>query len=149
MLKEDARTLPEHAQEEKRKQAIRLKLEGFKITEIAKMVGVRRQTIKIWISKYETEGVEGIKSKTRGRHLGDGRTLSPDQELKIQEALRTTLPENYGLEVALWDRRSVSHIIHEKFEIKMPIRTVGWYLKRWGFSPQRPKKKPMNKIKRP
>lgn len=147
MDKEDARTLSEQAQEEKRKQAIRLKRKGLKVSEIADMVGVRRQTITIWVAKYEAEGLDGIRSKTRGRREGDGRTLSPKQEVQLQKAIKTSNPEDYGLEVALWDRRAISFLIKEKFDIEMPIRTVGWYLKRWGFSPQRPKKKPMNSLK--
>lgn len=148
MDKEDARTLSEQAQEEKRKQAIRLYKKGLKVSDIAEMVGVRRQTITIWIAKYEAEGLEGIKSKIRGRREGSGRTLSLKQEAQLQKALKTSHPEDYGLEVALWDRRAISFLIKEKTGIDMPIRTVGGYLHRWRFSPQRPKKKLMNSLQR-
>ncbi len=40
--------------------------------------------------------------------------------------------------VALWTRKAVQQLIKQMWSIKMPIRTVGEYLKRWGFTPQRP-----------
>jgi len=41
------------------------------------------------------------------------------------------------LPFALWTRVAVKQL----WSIKMPIRTVGEYLKRWGFTPQRPLRK--------
>jgi transposase len=38
----------------------------------------------------------------------------------------------------LWSRRAVRDLIQAEYGIEMPIRTVGEYLKRWGFKPQRP-----------
>jgi hypothetical protein len=32
-------------------------------------------------------------------------------------------------------------LIYRRFKVDMPIRTVGEYLKRWGFTPQKPLKK--------
>ena len=41
---------------------------------------------------------------------------------------------------ALWTRPAVAQLIHQELDLKMPIRTVGLYLKRWGISPQEPLK---------
>ncbi len=32
-------------------------------------------------------------------------------------------------------------LVKQAFDIDLPIRTMGKYLKRWGFTPQRPIKK--------
>ena len=49
-------------------------------------------------------------------------------------------PDQYRLVFALWTRQAVQELIKIRFGIKMPIRTVGEYLKRWGFTPQKPLK---------
>ena len=46
-----------------------------------------------------------------------------------------------NLPFALWNRRAVMELIQIKFGIEMPIRTVGQYLQRWGYTPQRPVKR--------
>ncbi|MBS0543333.1 MAG: winged helix-turn-helix domain-containing protein [Proteobacteria bacterium] len=50
-------------------------------------------------------------------------------------------PAQLQLEFALWNRRAVMLAIKQLFGIEMPIRTVGEYLRRWGFTPQRPVKR--------
>ena len=42
------------------------------------------------------------------------------------------------LPFALWTRIAVQQLIRQLWSIDMPIRTVGEYLKRWGFTPQKP-----------
>ena len=50
-------------------------------------------------------------------------------------------PAQIQLEFALWSRGAVILAIRQLFGIDMPIRTVGEYLRRWGFTPQRPIKR--------
>ncbi len=38
----------------------------------------------------------------------------------------------------LWERRAVQELIEQRFALVLPLRTVGGYLARWGFSCQRP-----------
>lgn len=45
------------------------------------------------------------------------------------------------LPFALWTRIAVQQLIKQLWAIQMPIRTVGEYLSRWGFTPQKPLKK--------
>jgi transposase len=41
----------------------------------------------------------------------------------------------------LWTRRAVAQLIAARYGIQLPVRTMGEYLKRWGFTPQKPIKK--------
>ncbi|BBO72618.1 hypothetical protein DSCW_00350 [Desulfosarcina widdelii] len=45
------------------------------------------------------------------------------------------------LPFALWTRIAVQQLIKQLWSVTMPVRTVGDYLKRWGFTPQKPLKK--------
>jgi len=73
--------------------------------------------------------------------MGQNRSLTPDQEDEIQSVLVEKTPDQLKLVFALWTRGAVQEIIKIRFGIDMPIRTVGEYLKRWGFTPQKPLKK--------
>jgi len=140
MKKEDARKFTTETQEQLRKQAIRLRKQGKTHKEIAEIIGVHKDTIWKWWKKYQTEGEKGLKVQTRGRREGAQRSLDISQELKIQKLIRDNTPDQLKLTFALWTRQAVQEIIKAKFGLRMPIRTVGEYLHRWGFTPQKPLK---------
>lgn len=50
-------------------------------------------------------------------------------------------PDQLKLAFALWTTEAVALLVKERFDIDMPRRTVGHYLKRWGFTPQKPVKR--------
>jgi len=140
MEKDDARTLAPETQEQLRRQAIRLKKKGQRHVEIAEIVGVHRNTVSRWWKTYEREGSQGLKSKTRGFEVGQWRTLDAAQEREIQGVIVEKTPDQLKLVFALWTRQAVQELIRIRFCRTMPIRTVGEYLKRWGFTPQKPLK---------
>ena len=47
-------------------------------------------------------------------------------------------PDQLKMPFALWTRRAVCELVEESFGIPLPERTCGEYLKRWGFTAQRP-----------
>ncbi len=140
MEKEDGRTLPPEAQEQLRKQAIRLMKQGKKNVEISTIIGVHRNSVSKWRKNYAKDGASGLVSKKRGIAKGQNRTLSIEQEGEIQSLLVDKTPDQFKLVFALWTRKAVQELIKMRFEIDMPIRTVGEYLMRWGFTPQKPLK---------
>lgn len=141
MKKFDARKLSTDAQQEIRYQVIRLKKQGHRRSEISEIVGVHPGTISAWCSLYKKGGKKALKIKKRGRPTGSNRTLTPDQEKEIQKAIYDNCPDQMKLPFALWTRVAVQQLIKQLWAIKMPIRSVGEYLKRWGFTPQRPLRK--------
>ncbi|MGL4549995.1 MAG: helix-turn-helix domain-containing protein [Gemmataceae bacterium] len=69
---------------------------------------------------------------------GSGRSLSDQQAQRIQTLLDGNTPEELGISHALWTRRAVRELIRKEFQIDLAVRTVGLYLQRWGYTPQRP-----------
>lgn len=134
----DARKLPTEAQQQIRNQAIRLKKAGRTYKEIAEITGVQPTTVCMWYKAYEKGGAKAIRIKKRGRPKGSCRTLNPDQEQELQKAMRDKCPDQIKLPFNLWTRIAVQQYIKQLWSIDMPIRTVGEYLKRWGFTPQKP-----------
>ena len=134
----DARKLKPEVQQELRKQAIRLCKKGIVQKQIAEMLGVYPTTVSKWWRAYKKDGAKAIRVKKRGRPTGACRTLSIEQEKQIQKAIVDKEPNQLKLPFALWTRIAVQQLIRELFGLKMPIRTVGEYLKRWGYTPQKP-----------
>lgn len=140
MEKQDFRTLSKETRNVLRHKGIQLLKRGFSQSRTAEILGVRPATVNCWYKQYRTNGVKGISEKTRGRKEGLKRTLSPEQEKAIQRDIIDRCPEQLKLPFALWTRSAVQELIYTKYRIRMPIRTVGEYLKRWGFTPKKPVK---------
>ena len=134
----DARHLTIETQEYLRQQAIRLRLQGKSVKDISEYLGVHRNTVSEWWWQYEHDGESALYQQLRGRQVGDGRILSPMDEDDVQEAMAGHFPEEYEIDSALWTRPAVQSLIEQLCGIKLPIRTVGEYLKRWRYSPQKP-----------
>ena len=61
--------------------------------------------------------------------------------MQIQKMIVDHYPEQLKLPFALLDRQAIKKLILLQFGIDMPIRTIGHYLSRWGYTPQRPIRK--------
>lgn len=137
----DARTLPPAAQEEKRRIAVRLREQGETYVAIAATLGVSRAIVATWWARYELGGAAALVSGTRGRRVGAQRRLTARQETAIQKAITDTTPDQLKLPFALWTRIAVVQLIAHRYGIRLPVRTMGHYLKRWGFTAQKPLKR--------
>ncbi|MFW6255441.1 MAG: IS630 family transposase [Candidatus Sumerlaeota bacterium] len=134
----NARSVSPEILEERRQQAVRLHQQGLNYTKIAEIVGAHRNTVGQWIAAWKSRGRKALKVGKRGRPKGSGRHLSPREERSIQSKIVDRHPEQLKLDFALWSRDAVRLLIKQECGIDMPIRTVGEYLKRWGFTPQKP-----------
>ena len=141
MEKIDARKLSTDAQQQLRYQVIRLRKQGRKHSEISSITGVSRSICSTWWTRYKNEGRKALKIKKRGRPTGSCRRLSEEQEKQIQIAIQAKCPDQLKLPFALWTRIAVQQLIRELWHIELPIRTIGDYLKRWNFTPQKPLKR--------
>jgi transposase len=106
---------------------------------------ISKTTLYSWRSIVRNQGEEAFLSiKKPGRKPGKKRLLTPTQEVELQEIINNNPPfslVDYDLGSNIWDRKTVLALINQKFNINMCLSTVGLYLKRWGFTPQRPKKR--------
>jgi len=133
----DARSIDPKAQEALRMRAVRAVVENGKThQEVANDFGVARGTVTKWVSMYKKGGYEALKGKKQGRPRGG--KLAGWQASVIARKVIDKHPEQLKLPWALWTRESVAALIERKFGIKLSVWTVGRYLRRWGFTPQRP-----------
>lgn len=132
----DARSLPAVAQEDLRQKAVKAILDGKKQLEVAKILGVARQTVGVWVKKFRHGGEKALKARGKGRPKG-GRLLSW-QAAQIAKTVQDRHPEQLRLPFYLWTREAVAQLIERRFGHRLSVWTVGRYLSRWGFTPQKP-----------
>ncbi len=136
----DARELSDEVLEALRLRALHGCQLGFTEAEVADLLGVCRETVCHWWSAYADGGLDALPHDRTGRPLGSGRALSDQQAAHIQQQLRTHHPEELGIAAPLWTRRAVGELIRQQLGIVLAVRTVGLYLRRWGFTPKRPRR---------
>lgn len=141
MDKEDARYQKLEQLHERRKQVVRLHRKGHGVMAIVDMTGLSYPAVRLAIDLYEEGGFAALKPTPRGRSSGEGRTLTAEQEDAIRRTICDKRPEQLKMEFALWTRAAVMQLIEQEYGIKLAVRTVGDYLKRWGFTPQKPIKR--------
>jgi transposase len=134
----DARQLSDEVLQALRLRAVHGRELGFSETQIADLLGVARETVARWWSAYTAAGLDALPQKRSGRPLGSGRTLTDEQAAHLQQTLDGHSPEQVGIAAPLWTRRAVRDLIRQEFDMAMPLRTVGEYLKRWGYTAKRP-----------
>jgi len=141
MEKFDLRSATEFEKQAIKRRAISMHKHGKKNYEIIESLGVNKNSITNWIKAYKRQGEKGLISKPRGIKQGENRLLNISQEKQVQKWITDKMPDQMKLPFGLWTRKAVQELIMKQFRIKIAIRTVGDYLNRWGFTPQKPKKK--------
>ncbi len=137
----DARELPDIVLESLRLRALRGCELGYTEASMADILGVSRETVSHWWTAYRAGGLEALPHERTGRPIGSGRTLSDAQALQLQEKIQGHFPEDWGIAAPLWTRRAVRDLIRKEYGITMPLRTVGAYLRRWGYTSKKPRHK--------
>lgn len=141
MEKIDLRKAKKPEKEAMRFLAITMYTKNITQKEISLILGVRANTVSDWVKLYKQFGNKGLKEVKRGRKKGHGKLLSSTQELEVQKMIIDKMPDQLKLPYALWTRKAIRDLIKRTYNINIAVRTMGDYLKSWGFTPQKPKKK--------
>ena len=76
-----------------------------------------------------------------GVNEDDKRVLTAEQEARIRQTICDKRPKQLKREFALWSRAAVKELIERDCQVTLHLRSVGKYLTRWGFTPQKPIKR--------
>ena len=141
MEKMDFRKLSNQERYIIRKRAISLKKGGKTQVFIAELLGVRIATVSEWFKSYKLQGISGLKDNKRGVKSESKKIISKQQEKQIQDMIIDTMPDQLKLPFALWTRKAVKELVLREFGVVLAINTMGDYLRKWGYTPQKPKKR--------
>ena len=120
--------------EKRRKDAARMFKAGTRQAEVARVLGVSRQSVSRWYKDWENAGTKGLKAAGRA---GRKPRITPTDLKKIDTALRKGAREN-GFTTDLWTLRRVAKVIekitgvryHQGHVWRILRETMGWSLQR-------------------
>jgi transposase len=148
MLLGDARKLDQKTQEALRLRAVLLVENGATHAEAALAVGrsdrgkrsrrVHRGTVSRWCGTFRRAGASGLEKGKRGRRAGDQLMLTALEARRVQGWITDKCPDQMQLPFALWTAQAVRELIHKKLGKRLGLSTMQLYLKRWGFTAQKP-----------
>ena len=131
----NARQLSDEVLQSLRLRALRGCELGYSEIEVAELLGLSRETVSRWWTAYVDHGLEALPGDRTGRPVGSGRTLNDGQAARLRTILNEKKPRGGG------DRLPVVHPQGRRRvdpqgirEFDMPVRTVGEYLERWGYT---------------
>ena len=121
----------------KRLKAGRLLLAGKDCTDVAKAVGVARQTVYTWKRLLDEGGIDALRAvPERGRPA-----QLDEQQLAAVRATLLRSPAEYGFGTELWTLKRVGAVIERLHGVRFGQTQVWRILGSLGFSPQKPEKR--------
>jgi transposase len=141
MGKRDFRKLDAATQAELRRVAVRMVQAGKTRREAADAVEVNPRFVGTWVTAVERSGEAALAGGRRGRRPDEQKALSPKQETRIKCLITGKCPDDLDLPFALWTREAVGMLIERETDMRLSRSTIGSYLRSWGFTPQRPRKR--------
>jgi transposase len=109
--------------------ALALVMEGKSRSEAASSCGMDRQTLRDWVHRYNSLGLEGLSDRLAP---GPKPKLSAAQEQEVAELVRQG-PDPAVHGVVRWRRIDLSRLVEERYGVKLAERSVGDLLRRLGF----------------
>jgi transposase len=137
LIKKDARSYSTETKEALRFKAVESVLNGKSQTETARIFGVARQTVVRWMGMYRKNGKRSLKAHKQGRPKGHTKLRNWQAAITVRSITDET-PDQLKMPFMLWTREAVREFVGEKFKIQVSLSTVGRWLRKWGFTPQKP-----------
>lgn len=122
------------ALEKRRFKAQKLLESGVRKAEVARRLGVHRQSVTRWAKAVDARGKVALAKSGRAGRLP---RISPAQKEDLKAALLKG-PEAQGYSTGLWTVARVALLIQELTAIKYHPGHVWKLLRQLGWSPQRP-----------
>ena len=119
--------------EQRRMQGARLLEEGVSQAEVARRLGVKRQSVHQWAKVMAAKGEKGLARVSTGRKP----RLNEVQLAQLAEHLQTG-PQAHGYATALWTTERIARLIQRQFGVRYHRDHVGRLLGQMGWSCQRP-----------
>ena len=120
--------------ERRRLQAARLLQQGMPEAEVARRVGVHRQSVNRWARQLAEGGCPALK---RAPRAGRPPQLSASDRQRLVQALKRG-PEALGYGTSLWTAWRVADLIERECGVKYSTVHAWRVLRALGWTPQRP-----------
>ncbi|KXA94781.1 hypothetical protein AKJ37_07310 [candidate division MSBL1 archaeon SCGC-AAA259I09] len=86
--------------------AVIMEVKGYKRGEMADLLSVHRETVRLWIKRFDESGVDGLWDEERP---GRPSKLSKSEKESLREDLKSS-PKEFGYESEVWSTKMVLNI---------------------------------------
>jgi transposase len=125
----------EESRYDHRLHGVLLVAQGATCPEVSRLFGDAPRTVEYWVRRFEAKGFAGL---TEGPRTGRPRRLSEAQLREVDRALRQT-PRELGLTGTLWDGKTLSAWIEQRFHIQLRVRQCQRLFRQRGFRLRKPR----------
>lgn len=120
--------------EKRRLRAAKLLKKGLWPSEVARRVGVHRQSVSRWARALQRDGQKGLE---RAARAGRPPRLDERQIRRVEQRLRQG-PQALGYATGLWTAQRVAHLIEKQTGVRFHHDHIYRFLQNLGWSCQRP-----------
>ncbi len=106
--------------------------------EAARVFGVSRRAVGVWVRAHRISGEAALRPNRRGRAPGDQFALPRPQQARLLRIMADGPPDAAGLDFPVWNRRALAALVDRELGLTLSPVTVGQYLGRWGLVPEAP-----------
>lgn len=118
--------------------AVERLLDGYSVAEVADFLAVEPRSVRRWFAVFRKDGWSALAAQTvPGRPC----KLSRTQEKIVRRWLQDN-PTNHGFETDLWTASRLASLIENEWAIEFNPRYLADWLRKHGFSPQKPERVP-------
>lgn len=129
------------ARESIRFKAIELIEEGLNQAQVARQLGVVRQTVSRWVKEKKEGGIDAL---TESPIHGKKSKMTAEQKIELERIILKG-PKASGYAIDLWTAKRIRDVIKKRFGISYHKDHVWKILKQLGFSCQRPAKRALER----
>jgi transposase len=133
-LQDEIRRSPE-SRYDHRLHGILLVAKGMTAPEVGRLLGDSSRTVEYWVRRFEDDGLAGL---VEGERAGRPKRLTDQQLHQIGIALRQP-PEQQGLSGGIWDGKTLSAFIADKWGIDLGVRQCQRLFREQGFRLRKPR----------
>ena len=124
--------------EHRRLLAVRRLLDGDSVQEVAEFLEVEPRSVQRWLRVFREQGWQGLFARAP---LGRPAKLSATQEKIVLRWLQDS-PTEFGFPTELWTCQRLAQLIKEEWGIHFHPEYLPRWLRKRGFTPQRPQRVP-------
>ncbi len=119
----------------RRAQAIRLSAKGFRIPQIADILGCNQQSVHNWLSAFEDGGCQALWDRPRS---GCPPKATPDYRARLLEVVKTS-PKQFNCPFTVWTVTRLRAHLAKEMHILLSESRVRQIMKEEGLVFKRPK----------
>jgi transposase len=125
----------EESRYDHRLHGVLLVAQGMTCPEVGRILGDAPRTVEYWVRRLEERGLAGL---TEGERTGRPSRLTAAQVREVNRVLRAK-PSDAGMQVNLWDGKSLAAWIEGKYAIQLGVRQCQRMFRQFGLRLRKPR----------